>query len=131
MEQNLLNKPNQEQAYQWEKATQANDVRVAKKLLYTTSPRVAKSLGRSVKGLAASKWDENKKNVMRELVKIKFSENPDLSKELLNSKDLTLVEAGMDWFYGVGLSITNADIFNPTKWKGRNHLGDILCKRRQ
>ena len=120
-----------EQAYQWEKATQANDVRVAKKLLYTTSPRVAKSLGRSVKGLAASKWDENKKNVMRELVKIKFSENLDLSKELLNSKDLTLVEAGMDLFYGVGLSITNADIFDSTKWKGRNHLGDILCSVRK
>ena len=38
-----------EQAYQWEKATRANDVRVAKKLLYTTNPRVAKSPGRSIK----------------------------------------------------------------------------------
>ena len=120
-----------EQTYQWKKATQANDVRVAKKLLYTTSPRVAKSLGRSVKGLAAGKWDENKKNVMRELVKIKFSENLDLSKKLLNSKDLTLVEAGMNLFYGVELSITNAGIFDSTKWKGQNHLGDILCSVRK
>ena len=38
-----------EQAYQWEKATHAKDNRVAKKLLYTTNPRVAKNLGRAVK----------------------------------------------------------------------------------
>ena len=116
-----------EQAYQWEKATRANDVRVAKKLLYTTNPRVAKSLGRSIKGLTAVNWDEDKKNVMKELVRIKFSDNPELLKELIDTKDLILVEAGIDPFYGVGLSITNGDILDPTKWKGQNQLGQILC----
>ena len=101
---------NIEQAYQWEKATRANDVRVAKKLLYTTNPRVAKSLGRSIKGLTAVNWDKDKRNVMKELVRIKFSDNPELLKELIDTKDLILVEAGIDPFYGVGLSITNDDI---------------------
>ena len=55
-----------EQAYQWEKATQANDVRVAKKVLYTTNPRVAKFC-RGVKGLTAANWDKDKKDVMKEL----------------------------------------------------------------
>ena len=116
-----------EQAYQWEKATRANDVRVAKKLLYTTNPRVAKSLGRGVKGLTAANWDKDKKDVMKELVRIKFSDNPELLKELIDTKDLILVEAGIDPLYGVGLSITNGDILDPTKWKGQNQLSQILC----
>ena len=67
-----------DQVYQWEKATRANDARVAKKLLYTTNPRVAKSLGRSIKGLSAVNWVKDKNNVMKELVRIKFSDNPEL-----------------------------------------------------
>ena len=54
-----------EQAYQWEKATHAKDNRVAKKLLYTTNPRVAKKLGRAVKGLTATTWDNDKRDIMR------------------------------------------------------------------
>ena len=88
-----------EQAYQCEKATRAND----------------------------ANWDKDKKDVMKELVRIKFSDNPELLKELIDTKDLILVEAGIDPFYGVGLSITNGDILDPTKWKGQNQLGQILC----
>ena len=64
---------------------------------------------------------------MKELVRIKFSDNLNLSKELIDTKDLILVEAGIDPFYGVGLSVTNSNIFDPTKWKGQNQLGQILC----
>ena len=89
-----------EQAYQWAKATHAKDTRVARKLLDTTNPRVAKNLGRSVKGLTATTWDAEKKNIMKELVSIKFTDNADLKKELLDSNDLKLAEAGLDLFYG-------------------------------
>ena len=115
-----------EQAYQWAKATHAKDDKVAKKLLYTTNPRVAKNLGRAVKGLTATTWDMDKRDIMRELVKTKFCDDAELKTELLNSKDLKLVEAGLDPFYGIGLTMSSSDIFDPTKWKGKNHLGDIL-----
>ena len=59
---------------------------------------------------------------MKELVRIKFSDNTQLLKELIDTKDPILVEAGIDLFYGVALSITNGDIFDPTKWKGQNQL---------
>ena len=117
---------NVEQAYQWAKATHAKDDKVAKKLLYTTNPRVAKNLGRAVKGLTATTWDMDKRDIMRELVKIKFCDDAELKTERLNSKDLKLVEAGLDPFYGIGLTMSSSDIFDPTKWKGKNHLGDIL-----
>ena len=104
----------------------AKDTRVARKLLYTTNPRVAKNLGRSVKGLTATTWDADKKDIMRELVSIKFTDNADLKKELLDSNDLKFAEAGLDPFYGIGLAISSNDIFDPAKWKGQNHLGTIL-----
>ena len=115
-----------EQAYQWAKATHAKDTRVARKLLHTTNPRVAKNLGRSVKGLSATTWDAEKKDIMQELVSIKFTDNADLKKELLDSNDLKFAEAGLDPFYGIGLSMSSSDIFDPAKWKGQNHLGSIL-----
>ena len=87
---------NVEQAYQWAKATHAKDDKVAKKLLYTTNPRVAKNLGRAVMGLTATTWDMDKRDIMRELVKTKFCDDAELKTELLNSKDLKLVEAGLD-----------------------------------
>ena len=115
-----------EQAYQWAKATYAKDTRVARKLLYTTNPRVAKNLGRSVKGLTATTWDAEKKNIMKELVSIKFTDNADLKKELLDSNDLKLADAGLDLFYGIGLTMSSSDIFDPAQWKRQNNLGTIL-----
>ena len=79
-----------------------------------------------MKGLTATTWNNAKRDIMRELVKTKFCDNAELKKELLNSKDLKLVEAGLDPFYGIGLTMSSSDIFDPTKWKGKNHLGDIL-----
>ena len=63
---------------------------------------------------------------MQELVSIKFTDNADLKKELLDSNDLKFAEAGLDPFYGIGLSMSSSDIFDPAKWKGQNHLGSIL-----
>ena len=80
-----------DQVYQCEKATRANDARVAKTLLYTTNPRVAKSLGRSIKELSVVNWVKDKNNVMKELVRIKFSDNPELLKELIDTKDPIIV----------------------------------------
>ena len=94
--------------------------------MYTTNPRVAKNLGRSVKGLTATTWDAEKKNIMKELVSIKFTDNADLKKELLDSNDLKLAEAGLDLFYGIGLTMSSSDIFDPAQWKGQNNLGTIL-----
>ena len=55
-----------------------------------------------------------------------FCSNADLKKELLDSNDLKFAEAGLDPFYGIGLSMSSSDIFDPAKWKGQNHLGSIL-----
>ena len=89
-----------EPSYQWAKARHAKDTRVARKLLYTANPRVAKNLCRSAKGLTATTWDAEKKNIIKELVSIKFTDNANLKKELLDSNDLNLQR--LDWIGSMG-----------------------------
>lgn len=66
-------------------------------------------------------WNDIKVNVMYEIVKDKFSRNPELRVKLLNTGDLQLVEGNYwgDTFWGV---------FNG---KGENHLGKILMQVRK
>ena len=117
-----------EQGYQWSKAIFANDVTAARNLLYTTDPREAKDLGMNVQGLQYADWNSEKDTIMRELVKIKFTDNIDLKNELLGTGDLKLAEAGLDTHFAIGLSLPSVDIFDSDKWKGQNLLGKILCE---
>ena len=119
-----------EQGYQWSKAIFANDVTAARNLLYTTDPREAKDLGMNVQGLQYADWNSEKDTIMRELVKIKFTDNIDLKNELLGTGDLKLAEAGLDTHFAIGLSLPSVDIFDSDKWKGQNLLGKILCEVR-
>ena len=119
-----------EQGYQWSKATFANDVTAARNLLYTTDPREAKDLGMNVQGLQYADWNSEKDTIMRELVKIKFTDNIDLKNKLLGTGDLKLAEAGLDTHFAIGLSLPSVDIFDSDKWKGQNLLGKILCEVR-
>ena len=71
-----------EQGYQWFKATFANDVTAARNLLYTTDHREANNLDTNVQGLKYDDWNAKKDTIMKELVKIKFTDNLDLKNEL-------------------------------------------------
>ena len=119
-----------EQAYQWAKADYCQDGTAAEKLLYTTSPREAKDLGLTVTGLKESDWDKKKNSVMEQILKIKFKDNMDLQKHLLDTENIQLAEAGRDTHWAVGLTITRDDLFDTKKWKGHNWLGKLLtCVR--
>ena len=44
-------------------------------------------------------WDDEKKDILKELVSIKLTDSPHLK-----SNDLKLADAGLDPFYGIGLT---------------------------
>ena len=119
-----------EQAYQWAKADYCQDGAAAEKLLYTTSPREAKDLGLTVAGLKGSDWDKKKNGVMEQILRIKFKDNMDLQKYLLDTENIQLAEAGRDNHWAVGLTITRDDLFDTKKWKGLNWLGKLLTSIR-
>lgn len=93
--------------------------REKKKEFSNLNPSEAKRLGRRVK--LRSDWESVKVDIMTDLVRIKFLQNPDLKKKLLATGDEILIEGNWwnDQFWGV------------CKGEGQNYLGRILMMIRK
>lgn len=81
---------------------------------------VAKREGKKVK--LRGDWESVKDGIMEEVVRAKFSQNPDLLQRLIDTGDIELTEGNRwhDTYWGVDLM----------SGKGENHLGIILMKIR-
>jgi len=82
---------------------------------------VAKREGKKVN--LRGDWESVKVDIMEDIVRAKFSQNPDLAKKLIETGDMELVEGNRwhDTFWGVD-AVTG---------KGENNLGIILMKIRE
>ena len=122
---------NSEQAFMWEKAVYFHDMEIAKKMVETSNPSVAKKLGRQVKGFDAAKWLKVSYDIMVVVNMAKFSQNLILKDVLLETEDRILVEASpFDVIWGVGLREDDDDILDEHNWKGQNLLGKALMEVR-
>ena len=120
-----------EQFMMWGKANLFGDVKIAKEILRTKSPREQKELGRKVRGFKNKIWNKNRESIVIQGNLLKFSQNPDILSKLINTGEKVLVEASpSDTIWGVGLRPDNPDINNPNMWKGANLLGKCLMKVR-
>ena len=62
----------------------------------------------------------------------KFSQNAELGKYLLGTRDRVLVEASpSDRIWGIGLAADSAQAMDPEQWPGLNLLGFALMEARQ
>ena len=111
-----------EQFFQFKKAIHAEMPEIAKTILNTDSPRECKRLGDSIK----CEWLPIAKTVMKQGCVAKFSQNEYAKAFLLETDNRTLVEAGPDCVWGVGMYMSDKDISIRQKWKGQNLLGQIL-----
>lgn len=84
------------------------------------SGMVAKREGKKVK--LRGDWESVKEEIMEEVVRAKFSQNPELLEKLINTGDMELKEGNRwgDTYWGV----------NAVTGKGENRLGVILMKVR-
>ena len=108
---------NSEAAFQAQKTTDPQE-----RLKFANlPPQEAKSLGRLVS--LRNDWEEIKDQVMYEVVKAKFQQNPDLLQQLLDTGDAVLVEGNhhQDCYWGVDLHLL----------MGNNKLGSICEKVRE
>lgn len=80
----------------------------------------AKQQGKKV--LLRKDWKDVKDGIMEEIIRAKFTQNPELAKKLVTTRDAQLME-GNNWhdtYWGV----------NSRTLEGKNHLGIILMKIR-
>lgn len=91
-----------------------------KRLEFTQlTPGEAKKLGKTIK--LREDWEEVKVDIMREVVKAKFDQHPELKEMLIATGDRCLIEVNVwrDKFWGVSCG------------KGKNMLGRILMDLRK
>lgn len=122
-----------EQAFMYCKARYFNDLETAEKIMKTTVPMDAKSLGREVRNYDDSKWDKVRYDYMRDVNLARFTQDGWLNEKILNPEydGKTFVEASpVDRIWGVGIALEDDAIFDERNWTGRNLLGKALTEVR-
>jgi ribA/ribD-fused uncharacterized protein len=121
-----------EKAIMATKAMMMNDLETFNKIINSSIPFEIKNLGREVKPWNQKLWDDNLEEIAFQIVFQKFSKVPDYIDILLNTNDKILVEATTnDKIWGIGLSVTDNNINDIKKWKGKNILGYALMEARE
>lgn len=120
-----------EHAFQAYKAQMFGDMDIFNKILKAKSAQSAKAFGKKVKDFEQAEWDGKREEIMRDILRAKFTQNPELRKKLVETEYKTLANADpRDSFWGIGTSSTTSIAKNPAKWKGQNILGEMLMEVR-
>lgn len=137
----FITKPEDEKGYsfrhceQWmmfNKAKLFKDEVTAAKIMNAVKPMDCKRFGRQVKGFDETLWKQNNKQIVMEGNRLKFTQNPHLLTELMQTEGTTLVEASpFDTVYGIGLAANKPEAKNRSTWRGQNVLGEVLTKLRE
>ena len=121
-----------QQFYHFQKVSAAGNGDLAAKIFRSFDPVEQYRIGKGITP-GIDKWDEaSAEDNMEKAVGAKFVQNPVLLKALLDTKSKTLIECNPhDLVWTNGLKLTDQDAEDGTKWKGRNILGNILCRVRE
>lgn len=116
------------------KAVFFGDHVAAEKILNEETASGCQRLGRTVRRYDEDAWEKTRYGVMLALLNEKFSQNRDLLRLLLRSEfdGLKFAEANPDdVVWSTGLSADDPNIYDESKWRGRNLLGTALSKVRE
>jgi hypothetical protein len=120
-----------EHAFEAVKAKTFGDEEMFEKILKAKSAQSAKSFGNKVKDFKEETWKEKQDEVMKSVLRAKFTQNLELRKKLLDTEDKVLANAdSRDKYWGIGTSANTTMAKDPKKWKGENKLGVMLMELR-
>ena len=112
------------------KAAFFEDYVTLESIMKTTDPKAQKALGRQVKNFNSDRWNAVAKDFVFKANLAKFSDDT-LKRLLLDTGDKEIVEASpYDKIWGIGMSETDPDRFDKSKWRGTNWLGEVLMQVR-
>ncbi len=121
-----------EQFMMYHKAIAMKDNETASKILQEKQPQAQKALGREVKNYNEEVWNRQRLNVVYLGNYYKYTQNEELLKILLSTKNTLLVEASpFDKIWGIGLDSYDARLVSPDMWPGKNYLGKVLTLLRE
>jgi ribA/ribD-fused uncharacterized protein len=110
-----------------EKARLFADHATRERILSSSHPKQAKSLGRQIRGFDEEVWTAERFGIVVRGNVAKFDQNEQLRAFLLNTNKRVLVEASpVDRIWGIGLASDDARASQPDQWRGLNLLGFAL-----
>lgn len=117
---------------QWSKAKQFGDAETQAKILKTASPKSVKTYGDKVKNAKEDEWAEKRDGIMMIALKAKFMQHPELKTKLLSTGERPIGEANArDKYWSIGTGADTAKAKVPSKWPGKNRLGQLLMELRK
>ena len=117
-----------EHAYQYEKAVNQGQLRLAETIQSAKDAYEAKELSKSLK--TTREWTEKKEEKMAEILRCKAEQVPEFAGKLLDTEEKLLVSAKPDRLWGSGLNPEDTLHTKKNFRPGKNRLGKLLKKLR-
>ena len=123
---------NSEQLFMYFKAAYFSDWETAKEIVEKGQiPKIAKDLGRKIKGYNEEEWATVREEMMYKAIMIKFKSSEELKQKLIDTYPKILVEGTpMDPVWGVMIKWDDDRILDEKNWRGQNLLGKVLMRVR-
>ncbi len=122
---------NTEAAFMWYKANFFQDFSSRDAIAKESDPKKCKAIGRQIIGFNELTWSIVSFSFMSYVNYLKYSQNPELKQELLDTETRKLVEASpYDKLWGIGMGEDEDGVEDPANWKGANLLGLVLMSVR-
>lgn len=104
------------------KAHLADDKELARQAMDSMDPADHKVVLNKLWSSVTSQWREKAPEYILSAARAKFTQNAALKKILIDSHPLQIGEASRDNFWGIGLSLENADVLDTSKWATKGNL---------
>lgn len=117
-----------ERAYQHERARRLNAPDLAQQIYDSRRPIDAKRLSHHVQ--SNDTWDREKREVMKNILIAKFTQNVSLRDLLISTGTKQLIEATHDPYWGAS-ALLGSKILKNGKWTGKNELGSVMGEVRE
>ena len=123
--------PTVEHYVQAMKSKEFKDDEIYNKIIKAKTPKAVKAMGQKVKNFVKEVWDEKRDAITRKGVRAKFTQHPELRKQLQETGDKIIGEADpRDTYWGIGTGIESDKAKKPSKWRGQNKMGKMLMELR-
>ena len=123
--------PTVEHYVQAMKAKEFKDDEIYNKIIKAKTPKAVKAMGQKVKNFIKEVWDEKRDKIVRIGVKAKFTQHPELRKQLQETGEKIIGEADpRDTYWGIGTGMETDKAKKPSKWRGQNKMGKLLMELR-
>ena len=113
------------------KAELFRDAKAIEDIKKQTDPAAVKTIAKKVSGFKAPEWEANIMRILDEGLWAKFEQNEHLARFLLNTGTDVIAEANKyDSLCAVGLGLFDKNVWDTSKWQGKNEMGKALMRVR-